>query len=179
MRAFTIVTLLLVAVTMGLSIAHALELPGKLRLRAPDYRTVQKIYYPGFTFGGLIGEFGALIALPILLWLTPYGGPRFWWTLAALVLLAATHATYWLVTHPVNNFWVEDVAKSRAGSSFFSAFATGTAGDWRRLRNIWEASHVVRAALAALSLASIAVAATLYERMPDPPEAVLLPITPN
>ena len=51
-------SLLLVAVTMGLSLAHALEFPGKLRLDEPTYRAVQAIYYPGFTIGGLVGEFG-------------------------------------------------------------------------------------------------------------------------
>ncbi len=57
------VALLLVAVTMGLSLAHALEFPGKLRLDEPTYRAVQAIYYPGFTIGGLIGEFGGMLAL--------------------------------------------------------------------------------------------------------------------
>ena len=166
MRAFTIATLLLAAVTMGLSLAHALELPGKLRLDEGAYRTVQEIYYPGFTFGGLVGEAGGLIALAVLLVLTPYGSGRFWWTLAALAFLAAAHATYWLVTHPVNNFWATEVAVSPLGSSFFSFLSSRQSGDWRRLRDVWEFSHVVRAALATLSLASLATAATLYERTP-------------
>jgi hypothetical protein len=166
MRAFTIATLLLAAVTMGLSFAHALELPGKLRLDEAQYKTVQEIYYPGFTLGGLIGELGGLIALAVLLYLTPYGGPRFWWTLAALGFLAATHAIYWLVTHPVNNFWAKDVAVSPLGSSFFSFLSSRQSGDWRRPRDVWEFSHVVRAALATLSLASLTTAATLYERTP-------------
>ena len=163
MRTFTIITLLLVAVTMGLALAHALEMPGKLRLDEDAYRMVQEIYYPGFTFGGLVGEVGGLIALVILLFLTPYGTSRFWWTLSALVFLAATHAAYWLVTHPVNNFWVKDIAHSTLGSSFFSFLSAQPSGDWRRLRDIWEFSHVARAALATLSLASIAIAATFHE----------------
>ncbi|TIX44521.1 MAG: DUF1772 domain-containing protein, partial [Mesorhizobium sp.] len=52
MRALMIATLLLVAVSMALSLAHALELPGKLRLKEATYRSVQAIYYPGFTIGG-------------------------------------------------------------------------------------------------------------------------------
>ncbi len=164
MRAFTVVTLLLVAATMGLALAHALELPGKLRLDEGAYRTVQEIYYPGFTFGGLVGELGGLIALVVLLFLTPYASGRFWWTLAALGFLAAAHATYWLVTHPVNNFWVKDLAVSPLGSSFFSFLSGQQSGEWRHLRNIWEFSHVARAVLAMLSLGSIAAAATLYEQ---------------
>jgi len=34
---------------------------------------MQSIYYPGFTIGGGIGEFGGLIAALILLFFTPLG----------------------------------------------------------------------------------------------------------
>ncbi|WP_287180478.1 DUF1772 domain-containing protein [Mesorhizobium sp.] len=161
MRAFMIVTLLLVAIAMALSLAHALELPGKLRLKEATYKSVQEIYYPGFTIGGF-AEIGGIIALAILLYLTPYPGGRFWWTLAALVFLVAEHATYWLVTHPVNNFWVQDVAVSKPAATFFSLLRRKQSGDWKDLRDVWEASHVARAGLAMLSLISIAVAATFY-----------------
>jgi hypothetical protein len=161
MRAFMIVTLLLVAITMALSLAHALELPGKLRLKEATYKSVQTIYYPGFTIGGF-AEIGGIIALVIVLYLTPYPGARFWWTLTALVFLVAEHATYWLVTHPVNNFWVQDVATSKLAATFFSMLPRKQSGDWRDLRDVWEASHVARAGLAMLSLISIAVAATFF-----------------
>ncbi|MER8803318.1 DUF1772 domain-containing protein [Mesorhizobium sp. M0998] len=161
MRALTIATLLLVAVSMALSLAHALELPGKLRLKEATYRSVQAIYYPGFTIGGF-AEIGGIIALAVLLYLTPYPGARFWWTLAAFVSLLAEHATYWLVTHPVNNFWVQDTALPKSAATFFSMFSRKQTGDWRDLRNVWEASHVARAGLAMLSLVSIAVAATFF-----------------
>jgi hypothetical protein len=36
---------MLAAVTMALSLAHALELPGKLRLGKEQYLAVQPIYY--------------------------------------------------------------------------------------------------------------------------------------
>ncbi len=163
MRSFTIFALLLVAVTFALTLAHALELPGKLRLDEATYKAVQAIYYPGFTLGGLVGEFGGLIALAVLLYLTPFGTSRFWWTTAAFVFLVAAHGTYWVMTHPVNNFWVKDVAMSAPGSTFFSTFAGGKAGDWTELRNRWELSHVIRAGLATLSLISIAVATSLFE----------------
>ena len=103
------VGLLLVAVTMGLSLAHALEFPGKVRLDEPTYRAVQAIYYPGFTIGGLVGEFGSMLVLAALLLLTPMNSERFWWTAAALGLLLIGHVTYWIVTHPVNNAWLKDV----------------------------------------------------------------------
>jgi hypothetical protein len=46
-----VVTVFLVAVAMSLALAHALELPGKMRLDKETYMAVQTIYYPGFTFG--------------------------------------------------------------------------------------------------------------------------------
>lgn len=160
MKAVSILALLLVAVTMGLTLAHALELPGKLRLDKNTYVAVQAIYYPGFTIGGLVGELGGLLVLFALLFLTPYGTERFWWTAAAFGFLVSVHAVYWLVTHPVNNFWIKDVDMAGAGAAFFS-FLSAKSGDWVQMRDVWEYSHVARACLAMASLASMAIALTL------------------
>jgi hypothetical protein len=66
-----------------------------------------------------------------------------------------------MLTHPVTNFWVEDVPTSAPGSKFFSAFAAGRSGNWTALRNSWELSHVVRACLSGFGLIAIAVATSL------------------
>jgi hypothetical protein len=166
MRLFTILCLFLVAMKFGTSLAHVAELPGKLRLDEPTYKAVQAIYYPGFTLVGLIGEVGGMVALAVLLYLTPTGTARFWWTAAALVFLLAGHATYWLMTHPVNNFWVKDVAVSGPGAAFFSIFGGQQTGDWRELRNVWEFSHVIIFGFVTLSLVAIAAATSLIGREP-------------
>lgn len=159
-RFVEILAVLLVAITMALTLAHALELPGKLRLGREEYFAVQTIYYPGFTIGGAAEILGILV-LALLLYLTPFGGARFIWTLSALVLLVAVHGIYWVFTHPVNNFWVRDVELSGLGSTFFSTFSPQTeARDWKSLRDVWEYSHVARAALAMLSLIAITIAVT-------------------
>jgi hypothetical protein len=101
-----IVTLILVAVAMALSLAHALELPGKLRLAKEQYLAIQPIYYPGFTFGGASEPIG-IVALLLLLFVTP-AGTAYWLTLGAFAALLLAHGTYWIVTHPVNNFWLRD-----------------------------------------------------------------------
>ncbi|MBA3446759.1 MAG: DUF1772 domain-containing protein [Pseudaminobacter sp.] len=152
-----VLAVVLVAITMALSLAHALELPGKLRLGRDDYFAVQTIYYPGFTIGGA-GEILSILVLVGLLVVAPYGDARFYWTLAAFLLLLAGHGIYWLVTHPVNNFWLKDVKLSGSGSVFFSAFTREISGDWTRLRDIWEYSHVARAVLAMLALIAITIA---------------------
>ena len=153
----SLTALLLVAVTMGLSLAHALEFAGKLRLDEQTYRAVQAIYYPGFTIGGLVGEFGGMLALVVFLLLTPTATERFWWIAAALGFLLIGHATYWLVTHPVNAAWLKDTTLSGAGALFFGLFSV-QAADWRHMRDVWEYSHVARAALHMLSFLCVALA---------------------
>ena len=156
-----ILTVLLVAVAMGLALAHALELPGKLRLSRDTYLQVQHIYYPGFTVGGAVGELGGLIALLLLLLVNPIlSDGRFWLTLAAFLALAAMHAVYWLLTHPVNNFWLKDFELKGAAGRFFRAGRLmrhdgSGAPEWTDLRDQWEYSHVIRAALGLLSLVLI------------------------
>ena len=162
-RLLQVASVILVAVAMALALAHALELPGKMRLNKETYLAIQPIYYPGFTIGGGVGEAGGMMALVALLALTPYATTRFWWTLAALLLLLAMHLTYWLVTHPVNNFWIKDIELTGLGATFFSLIAPSSAeigADWSKLRDVWEYSHVARAVLAMLSLISLTIAAT-------------------
>ena len=72
-----ILTVILVAIAMALSLAHVLELPGKLRLDRDTYLKVQTIYYPGFTIGG-ISEPLAALALLMLLFMTQTGTTAFW-----------------------------------------------------------------------------------------------------
>jgi hypothetical protein len=160
-------SLILVVLAMVPALAHALELPGKLRLTKDAYFAVQPIYYPGFTIAG-ISEPVAIISTIVLLILTPQGGADFWLTLAALVGLIGMHAVYWLFTHPVNNFWLQSEKLSSFGSGFFSLGSAskersqsdaGTV-DWRKLRDRWEYSHVVRAGLAFLSFITLVIAIT-------------------
>jgi hypothetical protein len=157
LMALSVSTLFLVAVTMGLSLAHALEFPGKSRLDEQTYRAVQAIYYPGFTIGGLIGELGGMLALGALLMLTPTTAERFWWTAAALGLLLVGHATYWIVTHPVNRAWLKDTNLDGRSKTFFGLWSTPD-GDWKHMRNVWENSHVARAVLHVLGFLSTTLA---------------------
>ncbi len=160
--ALQVVSALLVAIAMGLSLAHALELPGKLRLEKADYLVVQRIYYPGFTIGG-IAEILGIAIIGVLLFLTP-STAAFAWTLASLLALFAMHLAYWVLTHPVNKFWMKDQDLKTLGAGFFGIGGASTAGEdsddeslWIRYRNRWEMSHVLRAGLAGLSLALLVI----------------------
>jgi hypothetical protein len=162
--ALEIAVVLLVAVAMTTTLAHALELPGKLRLPRETYLAVQQIYYPGFTIAGF-GEVAALLAT-LSLALIFYGeGVRFWLTLGAFLAVLAMHVAYWLVTHPVNGFWLKDFELKGAGAAFFSAdpLRRGAAAeqDWTALRDRWEWSHVLRAALSVVALILLAAAIAL------------------
>jgi hypothetical protein len=160
-----VVTLILVAFAMAMALAHVLELPGKLRLSKDEYLVVQTIYYPGFTIGGA-SEPAGMIALLLLVLFTPAASAAFWLTLGALGALAAAHAVYWTVTHPVNNFWLKDFELKPIGAGFFSFDPLKRSGDsrmpdWTVFRDRWEYSHVVRAGLALLSLTLLATAVAL------------------
>jgi hypothetical protein len=162
--ALQIATVVLVSVAMALSLAHALELPGKLRLDEKTYTAMQTIYYPGFTIAGM-SEPAGIIALLILLLATPSASAAFWWTFAAVVALAASHGAYWLVTHPVNKFWLKDQNLQGVGGGFFAFLSTRRAqatGDphkaWMQARDRWEYSHVLRAVLSAAAYLSLLLA---------------------
>ena len=124
---------------------------------------MQSIYYPGFTIGG-IGEAAATIAAIILLFLTPRTSVDFWLTVAAVIGLIGMQGVYWIVTHPINQFWVEDVKLNRAGAGFFALGTDRTRRDkylpldWTQLRNRWEYSHVARAACAFVSFVALLIA---------------------
>ena len=97
-----VLTLILVVLAMVPALAHALELPGKLRLTKDAYFAVQPIYYPGFTIAG-IGEPVAIISTIILLVLTPLGSVDLW-----LTLVRETFATVDAVKlSPAGATWVE------------------------------------------------------------------------
>jgi hypothetical protein len=154
-----VLTVIFAAVAMALALAHALELPGKMRLNKDAYYAMQSTYYPGFTIGG-VAEPVAIILTTILLFLTPFGTAGFWLTVLAVLGLSGMEAVYWLFTHPVNKFWVQDVKLNSLSSGFFS-FSTNKQGtrpaDWTELRDRWEYSHVARAGFALVSLTALVI----------------------
>ena len=101
--ALQVLTVMLAAVTMALSLAHALELPGKLRLGKEQYPAVQPIYYPGFTIGG-IAEPAVILATLVLLLMTPADTVVFWLVAGALAALITVQVIFWTKTQPANRF---------------------------------------------------------------------------
>jgi hypothetical protein len=160
-----IVSILMVALAMAPALAHLLEFPRKSRLTKDACVTVQPIYYPGFTIAGGAGEVGGLIAVLAVLLLTPQGTPACWLRLVALAALLGMQFVFWLFTQPVNTFWLQSTSLGGFGEAFFNV-GSGThrvhpddPDGWKRMRDRWEYSHIVRAALATFSFLLLVVAA--------------------
>jgi hypothetical protein len=166
--ALHVATLCLTTIVLSTTLTHVLEWPGKMRLDRGAYTATQSIYYPGFTIAGF-AEILAIIAAAALLAVAPRSGPALWLEVTALASLLVAHATYWLMTHPVNRFWLKDQDLAALGRGFFSVGApatglTGASGQdqlWRRCRDRWELSHAIRAVFAALAFISLVIALTL------------------
>ncbi|HEY7531608.1 MAG TPA: hypothetical protein VH681_02360 [Nitrospiraceae bacterium] len=124
------VTLVLVALLLGPSLAHLLELPNKIDLPRDDYLTVQQIYW-GWAWLGIL-FISALIStfvLTVLLWKHSKGLGL---TLAALFSIIGMHIVFWTFTYPAN------VATQNW---------TVLPDNWIELRKQWEYSHATSAAL--------------------------------
>jgi hypothetical protein len=155
-----IVTLLLVALAMATAVAHALELPGKMRLPRDTYLAVQSIYYPGFLIGGGLGEFAGMLGTVALLFLTPSGSAAFWLTLAACASMVLMHLIFWIFTQPVNRFWLRNQQMATASGAFFDVRASNESEtrNWTAMRDQWEYSHLTRAILSFIAVALLATA---------------------
>jgi hypothetical protein len=94
-----VVAVVLVGLVVVPSLAHALELPGRMRLRQEAYLAVQTIYHPGFTLAS-IAEPLALISTIVLLLLVPPGTTDFFFSFAS-ASQAGSHGQI----HPVS--WTE------------------------------------------------------------------------
>jgi hypothetical protein len=158
--ALEVLTVMLAAVTMSLALAHALELPGKLRLGKDEYLAVQTIYYPGFTLGG-IAEVAVIPAALAMLVLAPAQALQFWLIAGALAAFIAVQAIFWLMTQPANKFWLQNTRLSNTATRFFETGAAAEADDWRKTRDRWERSHVLRAIAAVLGLLLVTTAVAL------------------
>ncbi|MCA1490435.1 DUF1772 domain-containing protein [Ensifer sp. NBAIM29] len=162
--ALQVAMVVLVAIATALALAHALEWPGKLRLTRQEYLAIQPIYYPGFTIAGAAEPIALLLVLVLLL-LSSTGTPTFWLLCAGFVALLAMHLTYWMLTHPLNNFWLGSTKLSAASARFFTLGVPGSTGlqqmDWTALRDRWELSHAVRAGFGLVSLVLLVTAVAL------------------
>jgi hypothetical protein len=153
-----VVAVLAVAVVFALSLAHALEYPGKMRLAKEPYLAVQTIYYPGFTIGGAAEPLAILLVLALLL-LSPWEMTGSVLLIVALCGLIVVQGVFWAMTQPVNRVWVKSMSMGAAGKRFFRPDkADAVEPEWTGLRDRWERSHIIRCIAAGIALLALVVA---------------------
>ena len=156
LRTLRFADLLLVALTLGLTACHVMEIPGKLRLPGPDWLTVQHTLY--IAFGPPLGAGIEVLAIALTWWLAfrvRRRRPAFGWTLAAALCVTAGLAIWFLLVAPMNavlNGWTPDALPA----------------DWTAVRNRWEAGHALHAAFFLLGFGALAIA-VLAETPNDAP----------
>lgn len=158
LKTWRLITLILVALFMGLEFTHALELPAKMQYDGALYVTIQNSLYRYFSApgpGALI-TVGAMLSVIALTVLVRKRRPAFWWTLAGTMCLAiAFPLIYFLRIEPVNVV----IKQANAGS---------VPTDWEQLRNQWEYAHATNfvCSLAGFSalLLSVLVDAPQHEK---------------
>lgn len=145
LRIWRFITIILVALFMGLEFAHTLELPAKMQYDGALYVTIQNSLYRYFGAPGP-GAFitvGAVLCALALTVLVRKRRPAFWWTLAGTVCLAiAFPLIYFLRIEHVNIA----IRQANAGS---------LPTDWQQLRNQWEYAHATNFGLSLAGLGAI------------------------
>jgi uncharacterized membrane protein len=143
------VTILLVALLLGLAFAHVLERPAKMLYDAAFYLTIQKTLYVDWgppNIGGIL-EPAAIFATLLLAIFLRKKKRAFWLTLGAgLALLLAFPIVFFAFVAPANEV-------------FLVATPNSIPSNWMESRTSWETGHAIRFVLqlVALSLLLISV----------------------
>jgi hypothetical protein len=150
-------SLLLVALILGLTFCHVMEIPGKLRLAGAEWLTVQHNLY--IAFGPPAGapiEISSIALTWLLVFMTRSRGRAFGWTLGAAVGVTAGLAVWFALVAPMNaalNGWTPATLPS----------------DWRSYRNQWELGHAIHCVLFLLAFSALVIAILI--EAPDDPAA--------
>ncbi len=147
--------MLLVALTLGMTFCHVMEMPGKLRLDGATWLTVQHNLYVAFGTVGAVIEVLAILLTWVVVAQARGRRSAFPWTVAAGLSVTAGLAVWIAVVAPVN-----------------AALSTWTPAtlppDWSSYRDRWEIGHALHAALLALGFGAL-VSALLVETPEDAP----------
>jgi hypothetical protein len=126
---FRFITIIFAVITLSSSIAHLLELPGKINLSEENYLVVQSIYQ-GWSWLGIF-EIGAILFT--MTWTIVDNRKKiFPFLLTALLCFIVSIAIFFIFTYPAN----------RATLNW-----TQLPQDWQILQKNWEYSHATRAIL--------------------------------
>jgi hypothetical protein len=133
-------------ISLAPGLAHLFELPRKMALPRDAYFTVQQIYAGWALFG--IAILAQLIAIALLAFRSMGDHYVFRPVVAALLLLIAAQALFWLFTFPANT-----------ATQNWTVMPAG----WQALRREWEYSHAGGAVCQAAGL--FCLIAALFARI--------------
>ena len=148
-------SLLLVALTLGMTFCHVMEIPGKLRLGGAAWLTVQHNLYVAFGILGAVIEVLAILATWVVVFLVRRRRPAFFWTLGAAICVTAGLAVWFLLVAPMNaalSGWTPETLPV----------------DWTSYRNQWEVGHAIHAALFGLGFSALVVTLLAETPKEDP-----------
>jgi hypothetical protein len=154
-RTWSILTLILAALSLAPSFAHLLEAPPRLRIWPQSLWIETTVMHGQFTLFRNIGgplDILAIVAAAVLAWLTRDTGA--WkWAAAGALFLALALAVWFLRVAPAN--------------TTLAAWAQGAPPvNFEAVRNRWEGGHMIAAALKAVGLVLIALAVVPVTRPP-------------
>ena len=138
------VSLLCAALTLGLTVTHDLEIPGKQLLSGADWLIVQHSFYGGFAIVGGVAEVLGLISTGLLAYLLWKGRVGFTLTLIAAMSFAGMLALFAFGNNPLNQqiaSWTPQTLPA----------------NWQEVRDAWDRFHAVSSAFAALALTALLV----------------------
>ena len=145
LRIWRALTVLLLALAMGLAWAHLLEMPQKMQLEPWLYLVLAPTLYPYFAYVGGPAEVAAVLCCIVLCVLVRKRRPAL--VLASIAAICAAAAL---------GVWLARVSPMNAEMSRWVPSAIPS--DWTRVRDQWEHGHALRALLWSLALALVTFA---------------------
>jgi Domain of unknown function (DUF1772) len=149
-------TIMLTALSMGMSFCHLLELPPRVfYFDAQLWITVttKGLYYLFGTVGAVI-EVGSVISAIVLVFLVRKRGLAFRFTLGGAILVILALVLWFVFIAPVN----AELAKWTA---------TSFPSDWTRYRNQWEYTHATNAIIKIIGMSLL-----LLSVLVEPPQTL-------
>jgi hypothetical protein len=102
-RMWWLVTIMFTALSMGVALAHLLEMPAKIAYDGALWlKLLQTLYPPAFGTIGAFFEGAAVVTAAVLTVLVRHHRSAFGWTLLGALCLVASHAAFWVWVAPVN-----------------------------------------------------------------------------
>lgn len=143
LRALRFASIMMTSVSLSAALAHAMELPFKMRYEPELYVRLHRTLYWNFGRVGGTAEILALVGTAgLAAWTLKKRRSAFPLTAVAAGCLSAAHAAFWVLVEPANKAMV---------SWPLDEIPSG----WSGWRDQWEYTHAVRAALVTGALGAL------------------------